>query len=196
MIAQITGKVIEKSGNYLVIDCNGVGYKIYSPVDAVAKVELNEKIILHTYLITRENILDLYGFTTKQEQRMFEILIQVSGIGPKGALAILSQAKPREITESIAKADYTILTKVSGIGKKTAEKIVLELKNKIGLISETQLNEEDRPMESKSIDLESIEALEALGYSNEQARQALNTVDSKLTTTEEKVKQALKNLSK
>ncbi|MBD3244787.1 MAG: Holliday junction branch migration protein RuvA [Candidatus Moranbacteria bacterium] len=193
MISKIKGSVIDKSLNYLIVENQGIGYKIFATNDLISKAILNNEIEVFTYLSVRETALELYGFLKKEELNFFEVLLTISGIGPKGAMGVLSQASPAQLKDSISTGDYSILTKVSGIGKKTAQRIVLELKSKLGSI---EIGESLEGSKSASLDVESIEALEALGYSNQQAREALQNVNKKIKDVGQRVKEALKFLAR
>ena len=192
MISKLTGAVAEKDSDYLIIEVGGIGYKVNVSPDVVAKAKEKEEISLFTYLAVRENSLDLYGFLGKGELVFFELLVSVSGIGPKGALGVLSQATPIQLETSITTGDCSILTKVSGIGEKTAERIILELKNKIGKISSLQ----GTVSKTSNVDIETMEALIALGYSQRDAQEALREIGSKTKNVNEKVKRALKILGR
>lgn len=185
MIGYLRGKVIRDDIKSILLDVNGVGYKVFTHIGDLEQRKAPE-LELFTYLAVRENALDLYGFTTKEELDFFELLLTVSGIGPKSAMAILSVASITTLKTAISTEDSSHLTKVSGIGKKNAEKIVLELKDKIGTYVF------DGKLESH--DGDAIEALKALGYSERESREALKKATGE--TTEEKVRAALKNLNK
>jgi Holliday junction DNA helicase RuvA len=191
MISHLSGKLIHTDGRYLVIDVHGVGYKVGVSAETHEKVKLNpEHVSLWTHLVVREDALDLYGFVTQEELEFFEMLIGISGIGPKSALSILNLATISTIKKAISTGDSTYLTKVSGIGKKNAEKIVLELKDKLVVMFDEA---ETGNAQSHS---DSLEALKALGYGEREAREALKKVPKELTDTGECVKFALKILSK
>lgn len=189
MIAKITGKIDFFRDNYVVVDVAGVGYKIFVTDFAMGKIAGKEEIILFTHTYVREDTLSLYGFLTIEELGMFELLISISGIGPKAALGILSIAEPKTIRTAVISGDASILTRVSGVGKKTAERVILELKNRI-----TQLPGEDDG--SAKADSEAIEALISLGYTNAQSREALKDVPEKIKDVSERVRAALKGLGK
>ena len=192
MIAQIKGTIIHQSLNFLVIEAQGLGYKVFVSAQTLSQTKKNTSISLFTYLSVKENALELYGFLKKAELEIFELLISVSGIGPKGAQAILTQASPAKIRSSIASSDYSVLTKVSGIGKKTAQRIVLELKNKVGFLNKAST----AASQSAASDLETMDALLALGYNQRQAQSALKQINPKLKNTNDKLKAALKILAK
>lgn len=189
MIGHLRGTILTKNSSIFTIDVSGVGYNVAVSShahDILSKVDASETVSLFTHLAVRENAMDLYGFLDSEELSFFEMLIGISGIGPKGALAILSLATPETLRQSIAQNDKTYLTKVSGIGKKTAEKVILELKDKLGKI------------DSRGTDLrgetDAVEALKSLGYSIAEAREALNDIDKNIEGTSERVKEALKLL--
>lgn len=192
MIGSINGKIILKTEKYIIVETNGVGYKINVSPDTLSKVstlqhssgqnDTNVSFWIHTHI--REDILDLYGFLDRQEQEFFEMLINVSGIGPKGALSILGIASLETLRRAISTGDISYLTKISGIGKKTAEKIVIELRDKMGK------QEEGTSLQGE---LDALEALTSLGYSQNDAREALKQVPSELDTNK-KIREALKIL--
>lgn len=188
MIGSIRGKIILKTGKNLVIETSGVGYKInVSPYLLSKSNKIDDEIFLFIHTHVREDALDLYGFLDYPELEFFEMLISVSGIGPKGALTILGVASIETLKRAIGTGDISYLTKISGIGKKTAEKIVIELRdkvvNKIGEKGEGSLQGE----------LDALEALKSLGYSQHQAREALKKVSTDKDTNT-KIREALKIL--
>ncbi len=192
MISKIAGIVSEKISGCLIVEVNGIGYKINVSPDTLLKTEEKTEISLFTYLAVRENALELFGFLSKEELAFFELLISVSGIGPKGALRVLSQATPAQLKNALVTGDHSILTKVSGIGEKTAERIILELKSKIGKISSL----DDFKGKDSSFDVETMEALMALGYSQLEAREAVKKVGGKTKNINERIKKALRFLSR
>lgn len=189
MISLLRGPIIEIGNRFCVIDLHGVGYKVYTTEDTLHTLKIGTEITLWTYLAVREDALDLYGFTSPKEKGFFELLISISGIGPKGALNILSLVSVDTLTSSIRSGSVAHLVKVSGIGRKTAEKIVLELKDKLGGIETTA-----EMSAGMSSDMDAIEALRALGYDADEAREALKKIDPKIEDTGKKVKAALKML--
>ena len=189
MIARIKGKIAFFRDNYVVADVNGVGYKIFLTDFSMGKIAGKEDIALYTHTYVREDTLSLYGFLTLDELEMFELLISISGIGPKAGIGILSIAEPRTIRTAVISGDSSILTRVSGVGKKTAERVILELKNRI-----TELPGEDQG--TAKVDSEAIEALITIGYTNAQAREALKNVSEDIKNVSERVRAALKNLGK
>lgn len=186
MIGYLKGEIIEEDLRSVVLLVGGVGYKVYTNTAFLDSKRQNKgEISFWTYLAVRENALDLYGFTTKEELSFFELLITVSGIGPKSAMSILSVASVSNLRNAISSGDTSHLVKVSGVGKKNAEKIVVELKDKIGDFTIG---------ESVSGDVDVIEALKSLGYSERESREVLKKID-KEGNTSDKIKKALKLLS-
>ena len=193
MIGHLTGKIIWSDLKFVILDVGGVGYKIHTKHWRVLpqKKPTAEIAEFWTYLAVRENALDLYGFQTREELNFFELLLTVSGIGPKSASSILSLASLSNLRRAISTGDTGHLTKVSGIGKKAAEKIVVELKDKMdGLGFDGESGESD----SLSGDMDALEALKSLGYSERESREALKKVTD-VFGAGEKVKKALKILS-
>ena len=188
MIASLSGTVRHKDLNHLIIDISGVGYKVAVPTDTALEATLSQPIFLWTYLAVRENSLDLFGFIEKETLSIFELLITISGIGPKTALGILNVASPATLKQAVATGDTSYLTRVSGIGKKNAEKIVLELKDKL------KISKEEMHVDARS-EGDALEALISLGYSERNAREALKKVPKETTGASERVKAALKILS-
>ncbi len=189
MIAKIKGKIEYLRDNYAVVDVNGVGYKIFVTDYTFGKLASKKDINLHIYTYVREDILALYGFLDLEEKEMFELLISVSGIGPKAALGILSIAEPKTIQTAVLNEDASVLTRVSGVGKKTASRVILELKNKIA-----EMPSADK--EKAVADSEAIEALQSMGYSVSEAREALKSVPKNIKDVSERIKMALKNIGK
>ncbi len=187
MISSLRGSIKKIAKNSAVIETGGVGYKIFTTESFLKKVKGDEIVYVRTHLAVKENALDLYGFETEEELDFFEMLLSISGIGPKTALSILNMTPVKTIKEAVSSGDTAHLIKVSGIGKKTAEKIVLELKDKLG--------SENVSSESLKDDLETLGALKALGYSQSESREALRKVTSKTQGAAGKIKEALKILS-
>jgi Holliday junction DNA helicase RuvA len=188
MINYLNGKIIKKGGNFAVLLVAGIGYKIYASEAAVLDLPAGTEIELWTHHHIREDAADLYGFTTSDKLEMFDLLLNVNGIGPKSAMGVMSAIGVEDLKSAIATGDLAMLTKISGIGKKTAERLILDLKDKIGFLS---------PLVGDiggSARGEEIEALEALGYSLQQAREALAKVDKTITDSGKRIKEALKNI--
>lgn len=190
MIAYIAGTVIHKDLKYLVVDTGGVGYKVSTPIDTLNASKEGQKVQFWIYTVVREDALDLYGFADKDTLKFFELLITISGIGPKSALGILSAAPLASLREAVISGETAYLTKIGGIGKKIADKIVLELKGKVGAGDDTALSSNGLGRS----DMDALEALKSLGYTHKEARDALEGLDTSLTDTGAKVKAALRVL--
>lgn len=187
MIASLSGTVKHKDLNSIVVDVSGVGYKVSVPTDVALEATLSQPIFLWTYLAVRETSLDLFGFLEKEALSIFELLITISGIGPKTALGILNVASPATLRQAVATGDTSYLTRVSGIGKKNAEKIVLELKDKL------KVSAEDVGVDGRH-EGDALEALISLGYNERDAREALKKVPKEVVGASERVRAALKVL--
>jgi len=185
MIGHIKGTVLETNTEYALIDTGNIGYIIYATPDTLRKIDKKKEVSLWTHLAVRENALDLYGFIEKDELEVFELLLSVSGIGPKSALGILSITTVETLRKAVAEENSTYLTKVSGIGKKTAQKIVIELKDKLGAGGES---------DSLKGDEDALEALVAMGYSLSEVRKALRSLPQTLEGSNERLREALKLL--
>ena len=189
MIGKITGIAVHKDKKSVIIDVGGIGYKTFITTEDLIKIHDGKEYSLWTHLIVREDVLDLYGFFDLETKSFFELLIGVSGIGPKTALGILNIAPPKTLKQAIATQNTSYLTKVSGIGKKSAIKIVLELKDKLKEVETDGLQflEEDQ---------DTLLALRSLGYGAQEAREALREIPSDIVGTQERIREALKLLSK
>jgi Holliday junction DNA helicase RuvA len=188
MIGAIQGRVLHKDLNLLLVDAGGVGYKVFTTPEVSLNAALGETVFLWTHLAVRENALDLYGFTERDTLNIFELLITISGIGPKTALGILNVASPEMLRQAVATEDTSYLVKVGGIGKKNAEKIVMELKDKLVT---TSADYEGAQKGAGDV----MEALLSLGYAEREVRDVLKKIPKELTGTGERVKYALKQLS-
>lgn len=192
MIAHVKGIVEEKFGlNGLIIDVQGVGYEVMVPALDYDNMNLGEEKKLYTYHQVRENTEELYGFSSLMAKKLFELLISVQGIGPKAAMAILSLAEPEEVRNAIANADVSFVSKASGVGKKSAERVIVDLKDKVGIPSHYGATEVVNTEVANEPD-EALDALIALGFPLKEAAAALEKVDKALPV-EERVKLALKN---
>ena len=182
MIAAIRGTVIAHGADHVVVETNGVGYKIFVP-----RHPSRDDVLLHTHQVVREDDESLYGFETREELALFEMLISVSGVGPKAGLAILSVARPAEIAGAIASGDTAALARAPGVGKKTAERLIVDLRSKIA-----RTGPEREPTGLLTED-EAVAALQALGYTTAEAVSALRGVPpAGAATTEERVTSALR----
>ncbi|HWO07702.1 MAG TPA: Holliday junction branch migration protein RuvA [Candidatus Paceibacterota bacterium] len=187
MIGRLEGTVVALRPGFAILSAGGVGYKVFATKETLSKLAQDSKVSLWTHLAVRENALDLYGFPSEEELHFFDLLLTVSGIGPKSALAILDIATVETLRGAIARGNAGYLTKVSGIGKKTAEKIVVELKDKVGLGADGA----EGAMEG---DAEALEALASLGYTLPEAREALRKVPLDVVGGNERLREALKIL--
>lgn len=187
MIRYLEGSILSLSEDSLVVVVQGLGYKVATTTDTLRTLSLGDDVSLHTHLAVRETALDLYGFTNLQELSLFELLLGVSGVGPKSALSVLSAASREVLQRAIHEQNAQHLIKVGGIGKKTAEKIVLELKDKIHMVGEN-------PGHITGND-DALEALKAMGYTLQEARDALKQVPSTISEGSERLREALKSLA-
>ena len=187
MIGTLNGTVRHKDLSKLVVDVSGVGYKVLVTTETALDIATGSPIFLWTHLVVRETSLELFGFLDKETLDAFELLITIFGIGPKSALGILNVASPSTLRQAVASGDTTYLTRVSGIGKKNAEKIVLELKDKM------KITKEDTSVDTRS-EGDALEALVSLGYSERDARESLKKVPKEIEGAGERVKAALKLL--
>ncbi len=191
MINHIRGAIEFQAEKFVIVDVGGVGYKIFVGGDTIAKMPKRGDVVkLWTHTEVRENALDLYGFLHYNELDLFEMLISISGVGPKTALGVMALAPADTLRKAIASGDTSYLTKVSGIGRKTAEKIILELREKMagkGITVEAGALKEEGDV---------LEALISLGYTQAEAREALNGVPLTVGGVERRIKEALKKLSK
>lgn len=187
MIGRLKGTVSAIRPGYAIVSVGGVGYKVFATRELLLSLTQDTETDIWTHLAVRENILDLYGFSNEEELRLFELLLTVSGIGPKSALAILDIASVETLRSAVSAGNASYLTKVSGIGKKTAEKIVLELRDKVGVSAESSAA-------SLHGDEEALEAMRALGYSQAEARDALRKVPQGIERSNERLREALRIL--
>ena len=199
MIASIRGKLIFKDENTAVVECGGVGMRCLVPLTTAATLPgINSEVFLYTYLSVREDALDLYGFSTEAELKAFKLITSVNGVGAKIGLALLSQFEGDKLLLIIASGDAKSLTAASGVGLKLAQRIVLELKDKVSpfaLASNTFSIENVQKATVNSASKEAIEALCSLGYTQSEASLAVGGLDLNLPT-DELIKQALKSLSR
>lgn len=191
MIAHVAGVVSEKVGSSVIVDVHGVGYEVQVAAGDFDAVALHDEVKFYTYHHVREQSEDLFGFSSLAAKKIFELLISVQGVGPKAALAILSLGTSEHVRNAIANADTTYIAGASGVGKKTAERVIVDLHDKVGLAVayatgaavQTELNTAD----------EAAEALMALGYTLSDATKALEGISTELSTSE-RVREALKGV--
>ena len=200
MIGFIRGELAEKGDGYIIVDDNGVGYEIFVPANSRAYLsEEGREVMVYTAMMVKEDDVSLYGFMRKGELDAFRKLITVNGVGAKAAISILSSFTLEQIQQAIAFEDVKTITKANGIGKKTAERIVLELKDKFGAAAAQEAFQEatgsdvgaDVVSDGRS---EAVSALMALGYTRGEAMSALSSVEDSDLTAEEYIKRALRNL--
>ena len=192
MITQIKGRLVEKSPTELVVDCNGVGYSINISLNTYSQLNDEDSIKLFTHLIVKEDSHTLFGFSTKSERELFKLLISVSGVGASTARTMLSSLTPVEIISSINNEDVNSVQSIKGIGSKTAQRIILELKDKVLSL---ESNDTQIQMISKDAN-EAITALEVLGYSRKQTSKIVNQIKTENhgITVESLIKKALNKL--
>jgi holliday junction DNA helicase RuvA len=188
MIATLTGTVSEKLGELVVLDVQGVGYGLLVPVEDYGKLGTGDKAKFYIYEHIRENAHDLYGFTQTDTKRLFQQLLDVQGVGPKMALSVLSVGSVEDVRQAIASGDTKFIQGASGVGKRVAERVVVDLKDKVGLASTADSSGIFVGTASQD---EATQALVALGYTPQDATAALSGVDESLST-EDRIKQALK----
>ena len=190
MIAHLCGTVAEKFANTITLDVHGVGYEIFVTNLDFDATSLEEQRKFYTYHAIRENSEDLYGFTSLAAKKIFELLISVQGIGPKAAMAILSLAEAEEVRNAIANADSAFVSKASGVGKKSAERVIVDLRDKVGIPSHYGATDTNTTCASNEPD-EALDALIALGFTLKEATAALEKIDASLPTSD-RVRLALK----
>ena len=192
MIAKLNGILSEKTPPQVVIDCNGVGYEVEVPMSTFYNLpEVGVKVQLLTYMVVREDAQLLYGFGTEQEKSTFKQLLKVNGIGAKSALSILSGVSIDDLIQAIASQDVAMLVRVPGVGKKTAERLLLELKDKFSVNGVSSVGE----IQPKSATSDILNALIALGYHDKEALSVTKLLPKDLTVAEG-IRQSLKLLSK
>ena len=199
MIALINGKVEYIDENSAVVDTGGVGYRVYMSPANLARINAGQSVKIHTFLRVAEGIMDLYGFLTREELSMFKMIISVSGAGPKAGLAVLSVMTPAQVALAVVTDDYKSITKAQGVGPKLAQKIVLELKDKMknnDLLSGGAAVDSSAFISTTSSSMgDAVEALMVLGYSQSEAMRAVASAGDGLST-EEAIKKALLILAK
>lgn len=178
MIARITGQLIHKSINYVIVDVNGVGYLLFVPLSTLYEIkEINQPITLHVQTIVKDDTINLFGFYTFEEKEVFQSMISVSGIGPKLALNVLSGISARDLIKAVSQGDLNCLIRIPGVGKKMAERIILELKDKmVKLVTFGVFDKEAELRSTDEIEKDAISALVNLGYKNQAAKSALEKV--------------------
>ena len=195
MIGSLIGLIKEKTPSAILLDVNGIGYEIAIPLSTSFQLpKVGESAFLLTHLVVREDQHSLYGFATEEERKLFRALIKISGVGAKLAITILSGTNVTGFIQSVVNEDIDALVHLPGIGKKTAERLVVEMKDKISEISDEQHNLQDSGVNSAVA--EAINALVNLGYKTKDAKNILDKIDSEELSVEDLIRQALKSLNK
>lgn len=201
MFYSLTGKIIHKGEQTVAISCGGVGFKCFTTRNTLSKLSLNKNsdVTVFTHLNVREDALDLFGFATEEELEAFKMLIGVSGVGPKAALAILSELSPDAFAVAVASGDSKAITAANGVGPKLAQRVIMELKDKIANVSfisdeSSAVSSAVNTANNMSNTSEAIAALTALGYSQTEASVAVSKLSPSLSV-EELIKGALKNMT-
>ena len=199
MIAYVSGLLADIEASSAVVDVNGVAYRVFTPVrEDLVRIGVGNKITLYTYLKVSQDDVQLFGFIRKSDLELFKMLIGVNGVGPRYALAILTQLEADAVQFAIASGDYKALTKVSGIGAKTAQRIVLDLKDKVGMPERSDIGNTAAITSAASgtgVAAEAAAAMEALGYSRTEAYQLTDQLPAEGRTVEQILKDALKQLA-
>lgn len=201
MYAYIKGSLEIKTAEYVVVETNGIGYKIFMSETAIDKLgEIGSIVKIYTYLKVREDDMSLYGFNTNEELRMFELLLSVSGVGAKSAIVILSNITPSSFALAVITDDVSKLKKLPGIGPKTAQRIILELKDKLNAINDTSKDELEEMLSKREEDgekvAEAMSALQVLGYSRKEIEVAFEGFDKSDLSVEDIIKKGLLYLSR
>lgn len=201
MLSYVRGELVAIEEDKVIIDVNGVGFGVFMPAQSMNYLPMiGEEIRLHTYMNVREDAIQLYGFLTRDDLKVFKLVIGVSGIGPKGGLSILSQMSPDDLRFAVMANDAKTIAKAPGIGKKTAEKLIIELKDKLDIEDVLNKNADETNVVvssngSNEIQAEAVQALVALGYGSAEATKAVKKVSiDNDTTVEDLLKLALKNM--
>lgn len=201
MLSYVRGELVAIEEDKVIVDVNGVGFGIFMPAQSMNYLPMiGEEVKLHTYMNVREDAIQLYGFLTRDDLKVFKLVIGVSGIGPKGGLSILSQMSPDDLRFAVMANDAKMIAKAPGIGKKTAEKLIIELKDKLDIEDVLNKHVDDVDVTvvtnaSNEVQAEAVQALVALGYGSTEATKAVKKVKiDENTTVEEVLKLALKNI--
>lgn len=201
MLSYVRGELVAIEEDKVIVDVHGVGFGIFMPAQSMNYLPMiGEEVKLHTYMNVREDAIQLYGFLTRDDLKVFKLVIGVSGIGPKGGLSILSQMSPDDLRFAVMANDAKMIAKAPGIGKKTAEKLIIELKDKLDIEDVLNKHVDDVDVTvvtnaSNEVQAEAVQALVALGYGSTEATKAVKKVQiDENTTVEEVLKLALKNI--
>lgn len=201
MISYVRGELVAMEKDKIIVDVNGVGYGIFMPEASMGLLpQVGNEVKIHTYLNVREDAMQLFGFLTRDDLEVFKLLIGVSGIGPKGGLSILSKLTADDLRFAVLSGDAKAISAAPGIGKKTAEKVIIELKDKLDLDDMLHKSEDTGGVSASTdtgasaVQSEAVQALVALGYGSTESLKAVKKVNLENATVEEVLKQALKNL--
>lgn len=195
MFSYIKGTVSIKANNFIAIDVNNIGYKIFMTEKEIQQIEIGDNIKVYTYVRVKEDDISLFGFLSNDELAMFELLISVGGIGAKSATQILSNIEPSEFALSVITEDISKLKKLPGIGVKTAQRIILELKDKIKTDQAISDNHASKNNTINQNVQDAIDALQVLGYNNKSIQKAFERIETNDKSVQELIKQGLKELS-
>lgn len=195
MFYYLKGTVVHTFENFAVLDIGGIGFKIYSSLSSLSKITQNNNYIFYTYTNIREDAFDIYGFITQEELNFFEMLLSVSGVGPKAALAVLSALSPSGVAKAVLTNDAKVISAAQGVGIKTAQRIILELQSKISGEDLLQNVSENDNFLNMSANNDAVAALMALGYNATEAKRAIAAAEPG-KTVEETITNALLKLSK
>lgn len=200
MIGQIRGTILEKQPPQLLVDVNGVGYEIDAPMSTFYRLpDVGQTVTLHTHFVVREDAHALFGFFTRDERLLFRTLLKVNGVGPRLALTVLSSIEPNEFVQCILNHDSDSLVRIPGVGKKTAERLIIEMRDKLASWHQTTPTELNLPsIKSDSLRKQTVQdavaALIALGYKPQEASRAVSKVDEDNLTSEDIIRRALKEM--
>jgi Holliday junction DNA helicase RuvA len=200
LIEYVSGTLVDINTQYIVVDHQGLGYQIYCPNPYSYQKDLEQSVRIFTYHYVREDVIRLYGFKTIEERALFEKLLNVSGIGPKGALAILASGQPEYVVHAIEEEDESYLTKFPGVGKKTARQMILDLKGKLGDFAPNLFTKETVEIIRKTTDKkqleEALEALRALGYVEKELKKVRPKLEEEEMSIDGYIKKALQLMLK
>lgn len=191
MITHLHGKLIEKTPTLLIVECNGIGYELKISLHTFSAIPDQENLLIYTQFVVREDAQILYGFIEKEEREMFNYLISVSGIGPSTAILMLSGLSPKEIAQAISVEDVSTIKAVKGIGNKTAQRVIVDLKDKM---LKFEVDNNNVPSSNNTIRFDALTALISLGFDKKSAEKAINKVTDSQSTVELLIKDALKVL--
>ena len=192
MIGRLRGKLLEKKPPIILVDCNGIGYEIESPMSSIYELpDVNEEVTLHIQLVIKEDAHLMFGFVTELERSLFRLLIKVSGIGSKIALVILSGMTVSEFVACVKDENWNRLVSIPGIGRKTAERLVLDIRDKVELLC---VDDSGVKIPSDDVKEDAISALVSLGYKNNDAINYVDSLEGQYKTSEEIIRQVLKNV--